>query len=219
MLEQKLYWGRLRQFGALYNYHAVSNANFAPSGWRLPTATDITNLRSAIASNAQRLKDSGYWAIGSSGIGLDTYGFRGIPSSFRDRYGGFGSEFTQMLWWTSTLYITDYRYAARLWYNNESLDTIERHIREGLSVRFIKNDGIMPTAEQVVDFEGGAYPVVRLVDGVNVYIWTALNWRSRFYFDGSVIQLVESASSWETESPYAPGTGMMCYYNNMEQFR
>jgi uncharacterized protein (TIGR02145 family) len=209
-----LFMERSREYGYLYNRHAAVNSLLPPSGWRLPTQSDFNTL--SLGSTAQQLKDQGYWTPWS-GIerGSDIRGFRGVPSGQRSgTSGAFGGEHNTLPLWTSyqsggLFYFMELSHSKTA-LNLESVS----NDRWGFGIRLVKENETMPSGNQIMDWEGNVYPVVRILHTGGSLIWTALNWRSKYYNNGTSIQYVESDSSWTTGSPYAPGTGMYCILNH-----
>jgi uncharacterized protein (TIGR02145 family) len=229
MITSRLFYGRKRRFGALYNYHAVKQTNFPPSGWRVPNLYDLEFLdyyAYHLAGSADWpkyvhvLRDRGEWNL-ASGVrrGDNRMGFEGIPSSFRRTDGVFDALYDNMRFWCTDQNTSGNRYYFGIRKDSDVIDlSAEISERAGLSVRLVSNTA--PSGAYIRDYEGNVYPVwnYKITGYANQY-WTVKNWASRYYFDGTPIQLVESASSWETGSPHAPGTGFMCYYDNKRQFQ
>lgn len=89
------------EYGALYNWHAVNNANgFAyledinqvqETGWRVPTTTDFATFSTFLGGDSyagDKLKEAGnaHWAVGTDGT--NEFGFTSLPSGRRN--GGTG---------------------------------------------------------------------------------------------------------------------------------
>lgn len=96
-------------YGALYNYHAVSNVhNVAPLGWRVPTRADwqtLVNYAGGDAIAAAYLKECGttHWNAVNDCID-NVHGFTALPGGIRFHIGIFAGINTAGVWWTSEVY-------------------------------------------------------------------------------------------------------------------
>ena len=85
-------------YGRLYTWDAARNA--CPSGWRLPTRQDWTNLVNA----------AGGWSVAGHALkarspswdGDDTYGFSALPGGLRYPAGSFWHLGGWGFWWSAT---------------------------------------------------------------------------------------------------------------------
>jgi hypothetical protein len=75
-------------------------------------------------------------------------------------------------------------------------------MRNGFSLRFVKDDSIVPAGNSIMDFDGNVYRVVKIGNQV----WTAQNWKCTHFTDGSPIPFPLNWSG-----TYSPG---MCYFYN-----
>ncbi len=110
-------------YGALYNWHAITNAKgLCPEGWRVPSNDDWNALQDYIPGvdhlKGNKLKscrqvnsplggdcDTGIhprWNAHSTNYGTDEYGFSGLPGGRRISNGNYQSIGTYGWWWTST---------------------------------------------------------------------------------------------------------------------
>lgn len=132
------------RYGALYNYHAITNAHgFAylerggvqEAGWRVPTDADWWNLVTDGISDGGRIKDneSGLWLNPNTGATNET-GFTALPAGIRDADGIF-ERLTEM----SSMWESD---AANRWsavYNVAIIYTDGTDSQYGASVRLVKD--------------------------------------------------------------------------------
>ncbi len=101
------------QYGALYNWYAVSEAGFCPAGWRLPTDQDWLALEKEIdpaidvtsatgwrgKDGALKMKAQQGWDILN---GSNQYGFSALPAGRRSNEGHFNSLGAYAYWWTAS---------------------------------------------------------------------------------------------------------------------
>ena len=73
-------------YGALYSFGSIASDKLAPTGWRVATEQDFIELETFVAndgnegSTARALRGVSDWP--SLSPGLDTYGFKALPSGF-----------------------------------------------------------------------------------------------------------------------------------------
>jgi uncharacterized protein (TIGR02145 family) len=133
----------LASFGALYNGYSTANGNLCPTGWRIPTSTDLDALQAALGFNnvggklkSTRTVPDSYpsWDSPNTGATNET-GFNALPGGFR--YGSSGDYFPNIgfasYWRTSSYYTQWY-----LYYNSGYLSKTSITIRDGLAVRCVR---------------------------------------------------------------------------------
>ena len=200
-------------YGRLYNlYSLLDSRNIAPSGWHVPTSSELITLKNAAgdyATGAYSVIETGttHWeapninATNSLLLSLVGGGFRyGNISKYPGMFAGI-KKFGNL--------------AATDWYNLEYSNT--PHDSQtigmtpyytysntyGMSVRFIKDDsnntGIM------TDNSGYTYKTVKIGNQV----WMASNLRGTKYRNGDTIPTVTDNATWA-----ALTTGACCSYNN-----
>ena len=74
-------------YGLLYNWYAASDANFATSGWHVPSYTEWTTLITYLGGSSVaggKLKETGtvHWASPNTGATNES-GFTGLPGGYR----------------------------------------------------------------------------------------------------------------------------------------
>ncbi|GAO30593.1 fibrobacter succinogenes major paralogous domain-containing protein [Geofilum rubicundum] len=101
------------QYGALYNWYAVSDAGLCPQGWRLPTDEDWLELEKVMdpaidvtsatgwrgKDGALKMKTLRGWN-GQKGTNL--FGFSALPAGRRSHEGHFNSVGDYAYWWTAS---------------------------------------------------------------------------------------------------------------------
>ncbi len=113
----------LEAYGALYNWHAVETGNLCPTGWRVPTDADWTQLEDHLANNYDTITGGIYlkscrqvdsplggdcattehprWNSHDQ-YGIDFFGFSGLPGGLRYGSGSFYDFGVGAYWWSST---------------------------------------------------------------------------------------------------------------------
>ncbi len=151
-------------YGALYNWYAVADlAGLCPTGWRVPTDQDWTELQNYIIDNHDfggvswgrgikscRQIDSPLggecattqhprWASHSTHYGTDNFGFGILPTGSR---AGDGQSFSGMgFWshmWTSTQSSTTHAWARTVYRETSGVGRGEHHKDHGFAVRCIR---------------------------------------------------------------------------------
>jgi uncharacterized protein (TIGR02145 family) len=129
-------------YGALYNWHAVNTGKLCPTGWRVPTRTDLINLLSYLGGNEAayaKLKSTARWPDGENGNNIS--GFTAYPGGERDFLYGYYLLGTDGFWWSATSYDADqvwYLYIGSGFYSYVDILRTNKKVN-GASVRCIKN--------------------------------------------------------------------------------
>lgn len=134
------------EFGALYNWYAVSmanngNKNICPEGWHVPSDVEWTELSSNLGNtSAAKLRESGneHWSY-SPVNGTNETGFSAIPAGYRGSIGTYLDLEFSGSWWSSTA-----SYAGKAWsriisYDDNIMQKNNADKIDGFSVRCIKN--------------------------------------------------------------------------------
>lgn len=181
-------------YGALYNFYAVSNANFAPAGWHVPTYIEYQDMKasldpSALGISGGKLKETGitYWNTPNTGA-TNEVGFNLRGGGIIDG-GVFGNILNYGFWWTSSSYTTTNAYYEYAIYNSQDFIENNYYKNSGMAVRLIKNYG---TATSVTDYDGNVYPCV-VIGGI---CWTASNYACTHLNDGTAIPNVTDPTAW-----------------------
>ena len=135
---------KCKKYGRLYNYDAAMIA--CPSGWHLPDSTEWVELFDVVGDSAiagLMLKSSEGWEDledGSSGNGLDAYGFTALPGG--NIYGTYSASdhegFGNYLW-SATEVNSSKSYGYVFGYDWNRVSKYEYLKSMGLSVRCVKN--------------------------------------------------------------------------------
>ena len=92
-------------YGLLYNWYAANTANFATSGWHLPTETEYITLKTFLGGDdvaGGKMKDSGYTNWNSPNTGAtNSSGFTAYGSSYRGVDGSFPTLKMYFVAWLS----------------------------------------------------------------------------------------------------------------------
>jgi uncharacterized protein (TIGR02145 family) len=154
-------------YGALYNWHAVNNANgFCPLGWHVPSDAEwsqfvgylvaqgfpnsnVTNgagnaLKSCRQVNSPLGGDCNTsvhprWEEHSAHHGFDEFGFSGLPGGFRVGNGVFNDVDYAGLWWSSTEYCTGLVWYGFLTYSSGIVNMSYNGNILGFSVRCLRD--------------------------------------------------------------------------------
>ncbi len=141
-------------YGALYNWYTVSTGKLCPSGWHVPTDSEIKTLEmylgltqiQADATNRRgtdqgnKLKEAGtiHWSAPS--VGTNSSGFTALPGGARDYYGSFGTLTIHSPWWSSTELDASTAWLRSLYYTYADIYRGSDNKKYGFSVRCLKND-------------------------------------------------------------------------------
>lgn len=137
-------------YGALYNWHAVSTGKLCPSGWHVPSVSELNDLVDFLGGESVaggKLKTTGT-IEGGDGLwyqqnvdATNTTEFSAVPGGLRNNNGlffdlGFGG-----VWWTSTQNPPDlaYYYFINNFNAEFSISITGTFKRAGFSVRCIKD--------------------------------------------------------------------------------
>jgi len=121
-------------YGRLYNYYALVDPRGLdiPTGYRLPTTSDWSTLKSCVGNSAAKLKSTTGWATGTAPIGTNETGFTALPGGIRA-----GSSFTKLgengYWWNS-----DSTSGNFIGTNSSTITSPIANAEVGMSVRLIK---------------------------------------------------------------------------------
>jgi uncharacterized protein (TIGR02145 family) len=125
-------------YGALYNGLAIqSSNNLAPAGWRIPTASDLEQLRVYLYGfelNEGCLKETGtdHWEAPNTGA-TNSALFNALPGGYRFNDGSFRLKGYEGHWWLSSGTT-----GFLLLYDDALMGTFVSNSQQGYSVRCIK---------------------------------------------------------------------------------
>lgn len=141
----------MNKYGALYNWYAVNDIKFAPTGWRVPTAADWDELKAFVEANyssrvGKELASNTDWnygpnegSVGNNQESNNATGFNAYPAGTRWD-GAFNQLGNTGYWWTADSDLVDTDMAANRYiayyfsvlYSNTTTKSV------GYSVRLIK---------------------------------------------------------------------------------
>lgn len=186
-------------YGYLYNGYAASHANFAPSGWRIPTYWDFDTLITYMIANGYNYDDSTSgnkigkaladritWTLSSitGAVGNTDYDAKRNISGFTILGAGrrFATDgaFNYIGEDGFLLAPTDVAGSLVLFgmfctYNNINLDSATYDMRYGFSARLIKNSTSLSDGESstMTDYDGNVYDTIC----IGTQEWTVQNWK------------------------------------------
>jgi len=190
------------------------------TGWHVPSRAEFQTLMeyydaAGLYNNNTAggdLKEAGtaLWTTPNTNA-ANTDGFAGLPGGERTVLGAFGYRNTRCNFWNDEGY-PGMGYYSYLLYNDGIFHTSKapnsyaKPIKEGLSIRPIKDDPSDWTAGDVAtDYDGNVYPTVK----IGAQVWMAANLATTHYADGTPIPIVTDNATWA-----GLATAGMCYYNN-----
>ena len=128
-------------YGKLYNWYAVSNPLFAPTGYRVPTKTDWDNLITCLGGQSVaggKLKsESSVWISPNTGASNESL-FAALPAATRNPNGSFDGLGSFAYWWTSTELNANSAYLVGAVTSTPSTVSSTFSKKTGFSVRLIK---------------------------------------------------------------------------------
>jgi len=199
--------------GLLYNWYAVTTANFAPTGWHVPTSTELIALQTNLGGESiagGKLKLTGILSWNSPNTGAtNEVLFNSMGSG--SRVSSSGGVFTGLK--IRTIYSASntfgvYCYEAWLYNTTSTFPVLYDPKADGRSVRLIKDDSTDPST--LTDYDGNIYKTVK----IGTQVWIASNWKCTKLNDGTVISEVTDNATWA-----ALTTGAWCYYNNNPKYK
>ena len=198
-------------YGLLYNWYAVNTGLLAPTGWHVPTGTEMSTLITFLGGTAVaggKVKQVGFAYWNSPNTGADnTSGFYARGAGWRN---GFGGAFNNIkivgIFGASTLF-------AAAWQEMQLSNTVASltlatagMLTHGLSIRCIRDSAVgWNSGDTVSDYDGNVYNTIL----IGTQIWTVQNLATTHYNDGTLILEVTDSTAWG-----ALLTGARCYYDN-----
>jgi uncharacterized protein (TIGR02145 family) len=95
------------QYGKLYNWFAVNNANkICPTGWHVPTDAEWTTLENFLGGTSVsggKMKSQGisYWSSPNTGAD-NSSGFSSLPGGYRLDAGTYQGTNSEGIWWSAS---------------------------------------------------------------------------------------------------------------------
>jgi uncharacterized protein (TIGR02145 family) len=201
-------FNKVSKYGYLYNWKTVTNANFAPVGWHVPTATELQDLVNylgggAIAGPKLRDSDPQYWIGSFSSTNESRFSARGTGQ----RHGGTTFDFETIInrVWASTSINATLAYVLTIDVITDNSNVGGTTKAWGNSVRLIKDSQDWTEGETLTDIDGNVYPTIKIGNQV----WIAEYWRCTKLNDGIAIPNVVNAAQWNGNPNLA-----YCSYDN-----
>lgn len=200
-------------YGYLYNWHAVSSPNFAPTDWKVPTYTELQTLSTTLGGDSVsggKLKEIGLSHFSSPNNTLTPdSGFNFVGGGVRADYpspGSFSNLKTYGNIWSSTAIGggNAYQMGVRNDITSTSYNGFNAYYY-GQSVRLLYTGAGAPTT--VTDYDGNIYSVVL----IGTQYWIAQNWRCTHFNNGVPLTKVTNNATWASLT-----TEGYCAYNNDE---
>lgn len=207
-------------YGRLYNWYAISDANFCPAGWHVPSNTEWQNLVDYLGGESVaggKLKETGtsHWQYESAAT--NEVGFTALPAGGRDYNGLFYQIRTKCSFWNISE--TPLPGFALLWQIQVSYyGPIQNYGYKklyGASVRLIKNSTILTNGQTstMTDNSGNNLSTI-CINGIE---WMSQNCIQTHYNNGTNIPFAGvngiNFSNAEWAALTTPG---VCAYNNDE---
>jgi uncharacterized protein (TIGR02145 family) len=131
-------------YGKLYNWYAINDPRgLAPIGYHVPTDAEWTTLITFLGGESisgGKLKATGttLWTSPNTDA-TNSSGFTGLPGGFRYDDGTFSSIGYFGNWWSSSENTTTNAWYRYLNYNNGNANRFNYNMKNGFSVRLIKD--------------------------------------------------------------------------------
>jgi uncharacterized protein (TIGR02145 family) len=186
--------------GFLYNWFAASDANFAPTDWKVPTNAELQTLTTylgGISVAGGKMKTTGTIEAGTGlwrnpNTGADnSSNFSKIPSGARSHADGAFSllQFYGYLW-SSSSFDANNAHARYLFYNGADVNEFTYSKKAGFSVRLLYTGAGTPAT--VTDYDGNVYDTVV----IGTQRWTKQNWKCTRLNNGTSIPNVTDGTTW-----------------------
>jgi len=193
--------------GYLYNWYAASDANFAPTDWKVPILTELQTLSTYLGGDTVsggHLKESGLSHWNTPNTDADnSSGFTALGTGIRS-VGGFISLKENSKIWANTEITTDAAYYGSLTYNYPDFALFSGMAKiTGASIRLLYTG--VGTPATVTDYDGNVYDTVV----IGTQRWTKQNWKCTRLNNGNSIPNVTDQTTWEGLTTLA-----RCAYNN-----
>jgi uncharacterized protein (TIGR02145 family) len=180
-------YGGLYQWNEAMQYVRDDGAKgICPTGWRIPTFTEIETLSSAVGGDGNALKEIGQGTGGGAGTNIS--GFSALLAGKRNYNGGFTALGNFAIFWSSTdtsATVVNYIY---LYYNDSNIYLNYHSKGDGLSVRCLKGVGTVSPAPILQSPADGA---------ANVSIPAVVSWYSSNRATSYILQ-VSTTSTFNT---------------------
>lgn len=216
LLEFRNYGGAGLGYGYLYNKYAFTDANFATSGWHVPTQTEFTTLYTYLGGTGVaggKLKETGttHWTTPNTGA-TNSSGFYGFGSGHREGISAGTFAFLNIsAWIASSTISSNLPVFMDMEYDDDDVGLLVNQANTGLSVRLVKDVTSLSNGETstMTDYDGNTYDTIC----IGTQEWIAQNWKCTKLNTGTALTKITSGTTW-----VAAGTGdkYYCAYDNNE---
>jgi len=198
--------------GYLYNWYAASDANFAPTDWKVPSYTELLTLYDYLGGgtiSGGKLKEVGLTHWNTPNTGADnSSGFTAFGSGIRlDVDGTFTLLKYQTYYFSNQAYDTTTAFIMTLRYNTDDNLLTTGNKKRGMSIRLLYTGAGTPST--VTDYDGRVYDTVV----IGTQRWTVQNWACTKLNNGDDIPNVTGNAAWA-----ALTTLGRCAYENNESY-
>ena len=184
--------GTVSGYGYLYNWYAASDTDFAPTGWHVPTSTEILALIAMFESPDEggHLKEIGlsHWTTPNTGAD-NSSGLTLLGTGIRNEI-GYINRTLMYFAWASDEYNAVNGSSITCAYNNSNAAVSAVSKFTGSSVRLIKDDSTDPGT--MTDPDGNIYTTVK----IGSQVWIAQDYRSTKKGNGVSVPIVADQSAW-----------------------
>jgi uncharacterized protein (TIGR02145 family) len=199
-------------YGLLYNWFAVNTGILAPTGWHVPTETELNVLIDYLGGwevAGGKLKEIGltHWESPNANA-TDDYGFKGIGAGSRSYYQGifYDARYFCGCWLVTENPNNPGTSESLVMYYDNANSSYGQNTgymqNDGHSVRFIKDNS---TPADCIDYDTNNYGYIT----IGTQIWSGANFKGVHYNNGTDISEVADGTAWA-----ALTTGALCAYDN-----
>jgi len=200
-------------FGYLYNGFAVGDANFATSGWHVPTSSEVDTLRTYVggtsAGGAVKLTGYTHWNSPNTSA-TNSSGWSGVGGGERDGADGSYHLLKNQLY----LRTTSNTYSRTLNHDNTNcFHFTSTSLQAGTTVRLVKDSTTLSNGETstMTDYDGNTYNTIC----VGTQEWLSENWKCTKLNNGTSLTKVTSGTTWKDA---LAGDLYYCAYDNNDGY-
>jgi uncharacterized protein (TIGR02145 family) len=130
-------------YGGLYNGYAAQASGICPSGWRVPTEeefTDLINFVGGTPEAGKKLKETGidHWLYSINTSATNEYGFTALPAGYRHTGGAFVKVSQNGYWWGATPTSPSTAWCISMSFESAFLSNFDNDLHTGKSIRCIR---------------------------------------------------------------------------------
>lgn len=129
-----------KQYGYMYNIHAITKGNPCPKGFKVPINEDWQQLFNYLGEDlaAKKMKSTSGWD--DSGNGTNTNAFNALPGGVKSGYGGFNNYKKEATFWSNTVHDEHGLWSVVLMWHSDKTLLNPSGIKGGLHCRCIKDN-------------------------------------------------------------------------------